>query len=286
MEHGATILKLECPDAVGLLARITSFVAGRGWNLLEVHQYTDPFHRWFFCRLVIENHTPPVPLAEFESAFEPIAKEMHATWSLRRACDRLRTAILVSREDHCLTDLLWRWRSDEIPIDVVCVLSNHNILRPIAEREGLPFFHIPVEPHDRDRHFRHLAERLEESNCDLVILARYMQILPPWFCEEFAGRVINIHHSFLPAFAGANPYRQAYERGVKLIGATCHYVTEELDSGPIIDQEVVRVEHFHDVADLQRLGRDCEKLALARGVRFHAEDRVLVHNGRTVVFRD
>lgn len=286
MEEGSTILKLDCPDAVGLLAKVTGFVASNGWNLLEVHQFTDPVHRWFFCRLLIENQEPPVSLPDFETAFRPVAEEMKAEWTVRRAEEHPRAAILVSREDHCLTDLLWRWRSGEIPIDLVGVFSNHNLLRPVVEREGLPFFHLPIERHDRERHFRHLSERLEEAGCDLVILARYMQILPGWFCEEFAGRVINIHHSFLPAFAGANPYRQAYERGVKLIGATCHYATEDLDAGPIIDQEVVRVEHFHNVGDLQRLGRDCERLALGRGVRYHAEDRVLIHRGRTVVFRD
>ncbi len=285
MQHGTTLLKLDCPDDVGLLARITGFVAGGGWNLLEVHQFTDPVNRWFFCRLKIEHHTPPVEIAEFSARFAPLAEELRARWTVRSETDLQRTAILVSREDHCLADLLWRWRSGELAMDLVGVFSNHDLLRSLAEREGLPFFHLPVEGM-RERHFRLLAERLEEAGCELIILARYMQILPGWFCEEFAGRIINIHHSFLPAFAGANPYRQAYDRGVKLIGATCHYATEELDSGPIIDQEVVRVEHFHDVGDLQRLGRDCEKLALGRGVRYHLEDRVLIHGNRTVVFRD
>jgi formyltetrahydrofolate deformylase len=285
MQLGATFLKLDCPDDVGLLARITGFVAERGWNLLEVHQFTDPVTRWFFCRLKIEHHTPPVEVEEFVAAFTPLAETLRARWTVRRESDLQRTAILVSREDHCLADLLWRWRSREVSMDLVGVFSNHDLLRPLVEREGLPYFHLAVEG-ARERHFRLLAEQLEAAGCELIILARYMQILPGWFCQEFAGRVINIHHSFLPAFAGANPYRQAYDRGVKLIGATCHYATEELDSGPIIDQEVVRVEHFHDVADLQRLGRDCEKLALGRGVRYHLEDRFLIHGNRTVVFRD
>jgi formyltetrahydrofolate deformylase len=285
MLTGATLVKLDCPDAVGLVARITGLVAGRGWNLLEVHQYTDPVSRWFFCRLKIEQQTPPVSLADFTAAFTPLAQEIKARWTVRGESELQRTALLVSREDHCLADLLWRWRSRELAMDLVGVFSNHEILRSQVEREGLPFFYLPVEG-NRERHFRRLAELLEQAGCELVILARYMQILPGWFCEEFAGRIINIHHSFLPAFVGANPYRQAYDRGVKLIGATCHYATEELDSGPIIDQEVVRVEHFHDVADLQRLGRDCEKLALGRGVRYHLEDRVLIHGQRTVVFRD
>lgn len=285
MKNTSTILKLSCPDAVGLLARVTGFVAERGWNLLEVHQFTDPVHRWFFCRLEIEQAHPPIALHDLRVEFTPLAEELRAEWTVRRATDSLRTAVLVSREDHCLADLLWRWRSGEVLLDVVGIISNHEQLRPLADREDLPFFYLPVKG-DRERQAEEVAHHLDQMGCELVVLARYMQILPDWLCERYAGRIINIHHSFLPAFAGANPYRQAYERGVKLIGATCHYATAELDAGPIIDQEVVRVEHFHDVADLQRLGRDCEKLALGRGVRYHAEDRVLLHNNRTVVFRD
>lgn len=285
VRKGSTILKLSCPDAVGLLARVTGFVASNGWNLLEVHQFTDPVHRWFFCRVEIEAREPEIDLEHFRTIFSPVAEEMRAEWTVRDSACLPRTAILVSRESHCLADLLWRWRSGELPLDLLGVLSNHDLLRPQVEREELPFFFYPSHT-SRDHHFEHLADRLRQMGCELVILARYMQILPEWFCSEFHGKIINIHHSFLPAFAGGNPYRQAYERGVKLIGATCHYATDELDAGPIIDQEVVRVEHSHDVADLQRLGRDCEKLALGRGVLYHAEDRVLVHGNRTVVFRN
>ncbi len=175
---------------------------------------------------------------------------------------------------------------DELPMEVPAVISNHHELAPIVERESIPFYHIPIPADSRKTGFEELAKVCRQLQVDLIVMARYMQILPDWFCEEFAGQIINIHHSFLPAFAGANPYRKAYERGVKLIGATCHYATSELDEGPIIDQEVVRVEHYHQPDDLLRLGRDCERLALARGVRFHLTDRTLVHGRRTIVFRD
>lgn len=286
MKSDSFLLKLHCPDAVGLLALITGFVARRGLNLLEVHQFTDPEERWFFCRLEIENPGTGETLDPFREAFATLVEPLQATWSVRRGERRMRTAFLVSREDHCLADMLWRWRSGEISLDVVGVFSNHQTLRPVAEKEGLPFLYLPVGVDDSHGQPQALAAALQEAGAELVVLARYMQILPDWFCREFAGRIINIHHSFLPAFAGANPYRQAYARGVKLIGATCHYATAELDAGPIIDQEVVRVEHYHGVADLRRAGRDCEKLALSRGVRYHVEDRVLLRGHRTVVFRD
>ena len=210
---------------------------------------------------------------------------MSADWTLRAADRPVRTAILVSKEDHCLVDLLWRWRSKELNIEIPAVLSNHESARDLVEREGLGFEKIDFAS-DKPAAFAQLANRLRDLGVELVILARFMQILPDSICREFAGRVINIHHSFLPAFVGANPYRRAFERGVKLIGATCHYATEDLDEGPIIEQEVSRVEHYHEPEDLVRLGRDCERLALARGVRYHVEDRVLVHGNRAIVFRD
>jgi formyltetrahydrofolate deformylase len=194
--------------------------------------------------------------------------------------------ILASKETHCVTDLLWRRKFGELPAEIPLILSNHRVCEEIAAAEGVPFVHVPMEGGDKDAAFREIARLCEDVQAGAIVMARFMQILPSWFCEQFAGRVINIHHSFLPAFAGADPYRQAFERGVKLIGATCHYATAELDAGPIIDQEVVRVEHFHDLADLRRLGRDCERLALARGVRYHLEDRVLRHGAKTIVFRD
>jgi formyltetrahydrofolate deformylase len=279
------LLKLNCPDAVGLLARITGFIAASGGNLLDVSQYTDPVSRWFFTRLAFTGGMVEDDFARFEQETRALADSMNAEWTLRHSERPVRTVILVSKQDHCLVDLLWRWRSRELNIDLPLVLSNHDDARPLVEREGISFEKIDFST-DKSTAFEQLASRLRAECAELVILARFMQILPEALCREFAGKVINIHHSFLPAFVGANPYRRAFERGVKLIGATCHYATEDLDQGPIIEQEVSRVEHYHEPDDLIRLGRDCERLALARGVRFHVEDRVLVHGSRAIVFRD
>lgn len=281
-----TLLKLSCPDRVGLLSRLTGFIASHGGNLREVHQFTDPLANWFFARLAIDSASLSLDVEAFKAAFNPVGCELEAKWTIRQTRQRPRVALLVSKADHCLNDLLWRWRSGEMPMELPLVIGNHEALRPLVEREGIPFEYIPVSPENKAAAFARMRERFKETGIDLIVLARYMQILPAELCEEWHGRVINIHHSFLPSFAGANPYRRAYERGVKLIGATCHYATPELDEGPIIDQEVVRVEHFHEPHDLLRLGRDCERLALARGVRYHLQERVLIHGNRSIVFRD
>jgi len=283
---GVTLLKLACPDRVGLLARLTAFVAFHGGNLLEVHQYTDPINGWFFARMAIDSGTLALDTGGLVKAFTPLATELEADWSIREEGAKLRTAILVSKLGHCLADLLWRWKAGELPMEIPAVISNHEDYREMVEREGLRFEYVPVEAADKGAGLRRTAELLKEYRADLVVLARYMQIIPPEVCDAWPGRIINIQPSWLPSFAGANPYRRAYDRGVKLIGATCHYVTGVLDEGPIIDQEVVRVEHFHSPDDLLRLGRDCERLALARGVRYHLHDRVLIHGNKTVVFRD
>lgn len=279
------VLKLNCPDAVGLLARITGIIAKAGGNLLDVGQYTDPLAGWFFARLAFVGEGIDEPDGEFLRMFRPVARAMNAEWTLRPADKPMRTVVLVSRQDHCLADLLWRWRSGELNIEIAAVVSNHDSARELVEREGIPFEVLDFAS-GKQPAFEALGGRLRAHGTELVVLARFMQILPDALCSEFAGRIINIHHSFLPAFVGANPYRRAFERGVKLIGATCHYATRDLDEGPIIEQEVARVEHYHEPDDLVRLGRDCERLALARGVRFHVEDRVLVHGSRAIVFRD
>jgi formyltetrahydrofolate deformylase len=271
---------------VGLLALISSFIAQHGGNLSEVHQYTDPAAGWFFTRMEIDSRTLAVDLPALRQDFAPIASELQAEWTIRAAESKRKVIVLVSKLGHCLADLLWRWHSGELQFEIVAVISNHESLRPMVEREGLEFCHIPVAPEDKPAAFAKIAELLRFVQPDLIVLARYMQILPPELCAEFAGRIINIHHSFLPSFVGANPYQRAWQRGVKLIGATCHYTTPELDAGPIIDQEVIRVEHHHTPDDLMRLGRDCERLALARSVRWHLADRVLLHGQRAIVFRD
>lgn len=281
-----TLLKISCPDRVGLLARLTNFVAYHGGNLLEVNQFTDPVNQWFFARLAIDSSTLALDTEAFRKAFTPLAADLEGEWTIRETGREMRVVLMVSKLDHCLVDLLWRWRSGELPMEIPLVISNHDDLRHAVEREGLSFTHIPVTAATKADAFAKMECLFREVNADLVVLARYMQIFPAEICERWLGKIINIHHSFLPSFAGANPYKRAYERGVKLIGATCHYATADLDAGPIIDQDVVRVEHYHTPEAMLRLGRDCERLALARGVRYHVEDRVLIHGNRSIVFRD
>jgi formyltetrahydrofolate deformylase len=281
-----TLLKLSCPDRVGLLSRITAFIAKYNGNLDEVHQFTDAAAGWFFTRMAIETPTLRVSVEELREAFAPLGAELNAQWSIRRESERMRVVLMVSKLGHCLADLLWRWRAGELGCDIATVVANHEDFRGEVEREGIPFHHIPVTPADKAAAFERIEKIWQECGADLVVLARYMQIVPPELCARWEGRIMNIHHSFLPSFVGANPYQRAWERGVKLIGATCHYVTADLDEGPIIEQEVIRAEHFHSIEDLLRLGRDCERQALARGVRWHVADRVLQHGNRTVVFRD
>lgn len=281
-----TILQLSCPDRVGLLSRISGFVGEHGGNLVEVHQFTDPGAGWFFTRMAIDTHTLKAGLIDLRTAFQPIAEELGAEWFIRPAESRLRVVIMVSKLGHCLADLLWRWRAGELAFDIPCIISNHEDFRAMVEREGIPFHYIPMSRETKPQAFAKIEALWQEARADLVVLARFMQIVPPELCARWPGQIMNIHHSFLPSFIGANPYAKAYERGVKLIGSTCHYVTADLDAGPIVDQEVIRVEHFHSADDLLRLGRDCERLALARGVRYHLAGRVLVHGNKTIVFRD
>lgn len=281
-----TLLKLACRDRVGLLARLTNFIASHGGNLLEVHQFTDPIDGWFFARLAIDTETLALDTPALRKAFKPAAEELKADWTIREESVKMKVVIMVSKLGHCLADLLWRWRSGELAFDIPLVISNHEDFRGMVEREGIAFLHVPVRGENKAAAFKKIERAFSDAQADLIVLARYMQILPKGLCEAYHGRIINIHHSFLPSFTGANPYQRAYDRGVKLIGATCHYVTAELDEGPIIDQEVVRVEHFHSPEDLLRLGRDCERLALARGVRYHLHDRVLIHGKKSIVFRD
>ena len=279
-----TLLKLSCPDRVGLLSLLSGFVARHGGNLVEVHQFTDPQAGWFFTRISIDTATLQLALPELRAAFSPIAQDIGAEWTLRQTGERMKAVLMVSKLGHCLADLLWRWRSGELAFDIPLVISNHEDFRETVEREGIEFRCIPAG--EKAQGFGEVGSVFRDVQPDLIVLARYMQIVPPDLCEEFHGRIMNIHHSFLPSFVGANPYQRAYERGVKLIGATCHYATAELDAGPIIDQEVIRVEHFHTPEDLVRIGRDCERLALSRSVRWHLGDRVLMHGKKTVVFRD
>jgi formyltetrahydrofolate deformylase len=285
--HGAAHtgrLLISCADGPGIVAAVSRFLFERGANIVASDQHsTDPEHGTFFMRTAFYLPAIEQDPAEFEAGFGELAERFGMDWRIAYARERQRGALMASREDHCLLDLLWRQRRGELALDIACVISNHEDLRGEVESLGVPYHHIPVT---RDTKPEAEAQALEllAGDVDLVILARYMQILSPEFLRDVGCPVINIHHSFLPAFAGADPYRRAFERGVKLIGATAHYATEILDEGPIIDQDVQRVGHGSTVDDLVRIGRDLERTVLARAVRSHLDDRVLVHEGRTIVF--
>ena len=274
-------LLLACPDRPGLIATVSGFLADAGLNIVDVDQHSTAEGR-FFMRMVFDS-VPARRREELEGRFNAeIAAPFEMDHRFDQSGRRKRVAIMVSREDHCLSDLLWRWRNGELGGELVGVVSNHADHAAQVTAVGLPFHHVPVDPADRAAAERRVLELVGEV--DLLVLARYMQILSDGFLTELGAPAINIHHSFLPAFVGADPYHRAHERGVKLIGATAHYVTAELDAGPIIDQDVTRVSHRDEIADMVRIGRDIERLVLARAVMAHLDDRVLIDGERTVVF--
>jgi formyltetrahydrofolate deformylase len=279
-------LLVSCTDRPGIVAALASFLASRGANILHSDQHTtDPEGGVFFMRTEFYLEGLDANADDLERAFAAeVAEPFHMAWRLHRATHRKRVAILVSRYDHCLAELLWRWRRGELYADIPLVVSNHAELEREAARFDVRFEHVPVTPDTKAVAERALLELLGGS-FDLIVLARYMQILSPTFLEAVRTPIINIHHSFLPAFAGADPYKRAYERGVKIIGATAHYVTEELDAGPIIEQDVARVTHRDNVDALVQLGADLERIVLLRAVRWHLEDRLLTYGKRTIVFR-
>ncbi len=280
------ILKLSSPDQPGIVAKIASYVAAHHGNLIEFSQFSDQIGKKFFARLEIDTTELNIDVEQFKTNFTPLARALDAKWHFRNLPYKMRTAVLVTKTDHCLNEIIWRSELSELPIEITSVIGNRENCRAIAERSGLPFHYVEMSGENREQGFANIRELLIAQDVELIVLARFMQILPASFCEEFSGKIINIHHSFLPAFIGANPYRQAYDRGVKLIGATCHYVTNDLDAGPIIEQEVERVNHFHSPNDLSRLGRQCERIALAKGIRYHVHDRTLIDGNRAIVFPD
>lgn len=280
------ILKINCPDQHGIVAKIASYVADYAGNLVEFSQFTDSSNNKFLARVEIDTNNLSVEVQDFIDGFNTLGKSLQATWHFRAQPYKMRTAVLVTKTDHCLNEILWRTKLGEMPVEITSIIGNRDTCQSIAEKAGIPFHHIEMDGDKKETGFKQIRELLIEQKVELTVLARFMQILPDWFCQEFSGKIINIHHSFLPAFIGANPYRQAYERGVKFIGATCHYVTAELDAGPIIEQEVKRVQHFHTAQDLMRLGRDSERDAIARGIRYHVNDRTIIHNNRAIVFPD
>ncbi|MFI6521940.1 formyltetrahydrofolate deformylase [Spirillospora sp. NPDC050679] len=278
------VLTLSCPDRPGIVAAVSGLLAERGCNILESQQFSDRDSGTFFMRVQFAA-LPDTDEDELRGSFAALGSELGLDWRLHDTAVKPRVLIMVSKFGHCLNDLLYRVRSGQLDIDVVAVVSNHPDMRPLTQSYGIDYHHLPVAKGGKAAQEAEVLTLVEHYGADLVVLARYMQILSDDFCAKLPGKVINIHHSFLPSFKGAKPYHQAHARGVKLIGATAHYVTADLDEGPIIEQEVARVDHSHSPEDLMAVGRDMECLALARAVRWHAEHRVVLNTDRTVVFR-
>ena len=284
------VLTITCPDRIGIVAAVTGFIAGHGGSVLEAAQHGDLSSGMFFLRIEVTAESLPFGPERFREAFAPVAEEFAMEWHLSDTDSHKRVVLLVSKEDHCLADLLHRWRSGDLECDIPCVIANHEDLRSFVEWHGIPFHYVPVpgvgagEAAQKAAAFEEIARIFEAERADVMVLARYMQIIPPSLCARYSGRIINIHHSFLPSFAGSRPYHQAFARGVKLIGATCHYVTADLDEGPIIEQDTRRIDHGDSPEELRRVGRDIERTVLARGLRWHLEDRVLLNGSKTIVF--
>lgn len=279
----ATLL-IHCPDRPGLVHDVTGFIFAHDGNIIDLQQHIDAADNAFFMRLEWSLERFTLEESEIASRLAPLARRHQMQWQLHLSSARRRVAIFVTKENHCLYDLLARHEAGELPVDIPLVLSNHETLRPAARRFGIPFHHFPVTPQNKAAQEAAQLELLRAAEVDTLVLARYMQIISPALIAAFPNRILNIHHSFLPAFVGAKPYHQAFERGVKLIGATSHYVTEELDQGPIIHQDVTRVSHEDSIEDLVRLGRDLEKTVLAKALWWHVRNRVLVYRNKTVVF--
>ena len=279
--NATAVLIITCPDRQGLVAAVSGFLERHSGNIVHADQHTDSEQRVFLQRVEWELAGFSIPRAKIGDAFRPVAEKFGMTWRLHFSDERPRTAIFVSKEAHCLYDLLARGRMGELRAEFTLVTSNHPDLRPVAERFGVDHVHVPESGEERDERLLH---EVENRGVELIVLARYMQIIGPRLVERYRHHLVNIHHSFLPAFAGARPYHQAHARGVKIIGATAHYVNEELDQGPVIQQDVIRVSHRDSVADLIRKGRDLEMLVLARAVDLHLRRRVVVYGNKTVVF--
>lgn len=283
MNHTYRLI-LDCPDRVGIVTRVGEVITSNGGWISEAAHHSDQESNWFFSRFEIQADSLPFGIDELQAKLDPLAKECSMNIRLVDNHQPKRVILMASKGSHCLSDLLDRWKSGDLHCDIPCVISNHDDMRGLVEWYGIPYHHVVIDKDDKAPGFAQVEALVDEYNADCVVLARYMQILPQALCEKYRHQVINIHHSFLPSFIGAKPYHQASRRGVKLIGATCHYVTEQLDEGPIIDQDVARVTHSDNVEDLVRLGKDVEKTVLARGLRAHLEDRILVHGNKTVVF--
>ncbi|WP_282017955.1 formyltetrahydrofolate deformylase [Salegentibacter mishustinae] len=277
-------LLIHCPDTSGIIAHVTSFFYKRQGNIIYIDQYVDVENTVFFMRLECEfNSQTSIKITKDEFR-ETVAKQYKMSWQMYSASAKPRMAVFVSKYDHCLYDILSRYKSNELEVDIPLIISNHIDLEHVAQSFGIPFYHNPVTAGNREKAAESQLELLQKEKVDFIVLARYMQIIPKSLIAAFPNRIINIHHSFLPAFAGAKPYHLAYKRGVKIIGATSHYVTEELDAGPIIEQDITRISHSHSIKDLILKGRDLEKIVLAKGIKYHIERKTLVFNNKTIVF--
>ncbi len=283
MDSATATLLISCPDRPGLVAKIANFIYANGGNIIHADHHTDFSRGLFLNRIEWQLEGFNLPPEAIATAFGAIAKPLEAKWQIHFSDTVPRLAIWITKQDHCLLDLLWRWQAKELKAEIPLIISNHSHLQAIAEQFNIDFYHLPITKENKLEQEAKQLELLHKYEIDLVILAKYMQILSPNLVAQFPN-IINIHHSFLPAFPGAKPYHRAHDRGVKIIGATAHYVTEDLDEGPIIEQEVVHVSHRDTVADFIRKGKDLERLVLARAVRLHLQNRVLVYGNRTVVF--
>ncbi len=279
----ATLL-LSCPDRRGLVSRISNFIFERGGNIIDLDEHVDRQERIFSLRVAWDMKNFSIGPEKLNDAFAPLANEFNAEWIIKLNRSRRRLAIFVSKHDHCLQEILWRHTLGEFEADIALIISNHPDLKFMADRYQISFHVIEITKENKEEQEAREIDLLVKGRIDTIVLARYMQILSPAFVQKFPNKIINIHHSFLPAFAGSNPYKQAYERGVKIVGATSHYVTEVLDEGPIIEQDIIRISHKDSLDDLIRKGRDLERLVLARALRLHLQDRVLIRGNKTIVF--
>ncbi|MBU2590619.1 MAG: formyltetrahydrofolate deformylase [Nitrospinae bacterium] len=278
------ILLLSCLDQIGLIAKISQFVSERGGNIIDLDEHVDQVEHIFSIRVEWEMKKFSILPSQLKSAFAPLAEEFGASWDIKFLEEKSRIAVFVSKYDHCLNEILWRNKIGEFPVEISLIVSNHPDLEPLAGHYQIPFYYFPITTDNKTEVEKRELELLEAHKIDTIVLARYMQILSPLFVKQYPNRTINIHHSFLPAFAGGNPYKQAFDRGVKIIGATSHYVTEELDEGPIIEQDIIRITHRDTIESLMRKGRDLERMVLAKALHYHFQHRVLVRGRKTVVF--
>ncbi|RKE04879.1 formyltetrahydrofolate deformylase [Marinifilum flexuosum] len=277
-------LLLTCPDQNGIVAKITQFIYQSGGNIIALDEHVNQNQEFFSFRVVWNMKNSNIPASELHAAFEPLAKEFMAHWRIEFSGQKQRVAIFVSKYDHCLQEILWRYNMNEYEIEIPLIISNHPDLKHIADAHNIPYHVFPITKENKQEQEAKEIALLKEHDIDLVVLARYMQVLSPSFIEAYRNKIINIHHSFLPGFVGGNPYKQAYERGVKMIGATSHFVTEDLDEGPIIEQDIMRITHKDTIPDLIRKGRDLERIVLARALSYKAEHRIIVDGTRTIVF--